>query len=168
MQFDVRQRYLVAEGVLTPLGKPYSSPPVARAAEFTGLLTQRDGGSNAFLRVTYARFPQANDFFARVFVNLPTADAQTPTEDPHYAGSLSFFGTPGGMHEQMHAPEHLVNVTPVLRRLMERGELREGGAITVQLVAAPANEAFQKPDLVLELQKIELLITPIIVRQPPK
>ena len=168
VQFDIRQRYLIAEGALTPLGKPYSSPPIVRAAELSSLLTQRDPGSNAFLRVEYAHFPEANDFFVRVFVNLPSAEAATSTEDPHYAGSFSFFGSPGGAHEQMHATQHLVNVTPVLRRLMERGELREGGAISVQLVAVPANRAFQKPDLMLELRKIELLITPIIVRPPPK
>jgi tyrosinase len=168
VQLDIRQRYLVAEGALTPLGKPYLSRPIARSAELTGLLTQRDPGSNAFLRVEYARFPEANDFFVRVFVNLPAADAKTPTDDPHYAGSFSFFGSPGGTHEQMHATQHLVNVTPVLRRLMERGELREGGAITVQLVAVPANGDFQKPDLVLELRKIELLVTPVIVRPPRK
>jgi len=62
----------------------------------------------------------------------------------------------------------LVNVTPVLRRLMERGELRDGGAISVQLVAVPANNIFRKPDLVLELRKIELLITPIVVRPTRK
>ena len=36
-------------------------------------------------------------------------------------------------------------------------------AISVQLVAVPANEQFRRPDLVLELRRIELLITPIIV-----
>jgi len=56
----------------------------------------------------------------------------------------------------------------VLRRLMERGELRDGGAISVQLVAVPANNIFRKPDLVLELRKIELLITPIVVRPTRK
>lgn len=65
----------------------------------------------------------------------------------------------------MHATQHLVNVTPVMRRLMRRGDLREGGAISVQLVAVPANGVFQKPNLVLELRTIELLITPINVRQ---
>jgi len=55
-----------------------------------------------------------------------------------------------------------------LYSLMERGELREGGAISVQLVAVPANGSFQKPDLMLELRKIELLITPIIVRPTRK
>lgn len=165
VQLDVRQRFVLAERALTPLARPWASPPLARAAQITGLLTERDPASNAFLRITYASFPAANDFFVRVFVNLPSADARTPVSDPHYAGSLSFFGTPGGHHEQMHPSEHLVNVTPVLRRLMERGELREGGDIAVQLVAVPAGDAFQKPDLVLELQRIELLVTPVIVKQ---
>jgi tyrosinase len=153
-------------GAVTPLGKPYSSPPIARAAELSSLLTQRDPASNAFLRFEYARFPEANDSFVRVFLNLPSADARTPTEDPHYAGSFSFFGSPGGVHEQMHATQHLVNVTPALRRLMERGELREGNPISMQLVAVPASGSFRKPDLVLELRRIELLITPIVVRPP--
>jgi hypothetical protein len=48
--------------------------------------------------------------------------------------------------------------------LLERGELREGSAITVQLVAVPATEQFRRPDLVLRLERIELLVTPIIVR----
>jgi len=166
VQLDIRQRYLIAEGALTPLGKPFSSAPVVRAAELGGLLTQRDPASNAFLRIEYARFPEANDFFVRVFVNLPSADAKTPTDDPHYAGSLSFFGSPGGEHEQMHSTQQLVNVTQVLRRLLERGELREDGAVSIQLVAVPASERFAKPELVLELRRIELLVTPIIVRAP--
>jgi hypothetical protein len=32
----------------------------------------------------------------------------------------------------------------------------------------PANNIFRKPDLVLELRKIELLITPIVVRPTRK
>jgi tyrosinase len=164
VQLDIRQRFLIAEAAETPIAKPWSSRPVAQAAALTGLLTQRDPASNAFLSIEYARFPEANDFFVRVFIDAPDANAQTPTTDPHYAGSIAFFGTPGGTHEQMHGTKHLVNVTPTLRTLLERGELREGSAITVQLVAVPAAEQFRRPDLVLRLDRIELLVTPIIVR----
>jgi len=163
VKLDVRQRFLVAEGASQPIGKPFSSRPVAQANGVTGLLTQLDPSSNAFLSVAWARFPEATDFFVRVFVNLPGANADTPTDDPHYAGSLAFFGSPGGRHEQMHATTQLVNVTPTLRALMQRGELTELGAISVQLVAVPANGEFRRPDLVLELSRIELLVTPIVV-----
>ncbi|MDM0109059.1 tyrosinase family protein [Variovorax sp. J22R24] len=166
VQLDIRQRFLIAETVQTPIGRPYSSPPVTQASALTGLLTERDPASNLFLNVEYARFPEANDFFVRVFVNLPGANAATPTTDVHYAGSLSFFGSPGGRHEQMHATKHLVNVTQTLRALMQRGELREGSPVTVQLVAVPADAQFRRPDLVLQLNRIELLATPIRVTKP--
>ena len=163
VHFDVKQRFLIAEAASQPIGKPVTPPPVARAAQLTGMLTQLDPNTNAFLIVEYAKFPEATDFFVRVFVNLPGANASTPTDDVHYAGSLAFFGTPGGQHEQMHGASHLVNVTPTLRALMQRGEMSDLAAISVQLVAVPANEQFRRPDLVLELRRIELLITPIIV-----
>ncbi len=162
----MRQRYTIAEATAQPIGKPVTPRPVARAAQLTGLLTQLDPTTNAFLSVEYAKFPEATDFFVRVFVNLPGADAATPTDDPHYAGSLAFFGTPGGQHEQMHGARHLVNVTPTLRALMQRGEMNDLAAISVQLVAVPAYGQFRRPDLVLELNKVELLVTPIIVHKP--
>ena len=163
VQLDIRQRFLVAEAAEAPIAKPFSSRPVARIAALTGLLTQRDPGSNAFLSVEYAAFPEATDFFVRVFINLPDAHAGTPVDDVHYAGSFAFFGTPGGIHEQMHSAKHLVNVTPTLRALLQRGELRESSAVTVQLVVVPANEQFSRPDLKLRLEKIELWLTPIIL-----
>lgn len=166
VHFDVRQRYTIAEATAQPIGKPVTPRPVARAAQLTGLLTQLDPTTNAFLSVEYAKFPEATDFFVRVFVNLPGANAATPTDDPHYAGSLAFFGTPGGQHEQMHGAKHLVNVTPTLRALMQRGEMNDLAAISVQLVAVPAYGQFRRPDLVLELNKVELLVTPIIVHKP--
>ncbi len=163
VRLEVRQRYLVAEAASFPVGKPFGSRPVAPVANLAGMLTQLDPDTNAFLSVAFARFPEATDFFVRVFVNLPEASAATPTDDPHYAGSLAFFGTPGGAHEQMHGGLHLVNVTPTLRTLMQRGEMSDLARISVQLVAVPANGQFRKPDLVLELSKVELLVTPIVV-----
>ena len=165
VHFDIRQRFLIAEATSQPIGKPVAPRPVAHAAQLTGLLTQLDPTTNAFLSVDYAKFPEATDFFVRVFVNLPGANAATPTDDPHYAGSLAFFGTPGGEHEQMHGGKHLVNVTPTLRALMQRGEMDDLAAISVQLVAVPAYGQFRRPDLVLELNRIELLITPIVVHK---
>jgi hypothetical protein len=51
----------------------------------------------------------------------------------------------------------------VLRELMRRGEMTDLSAIRVQLVAVPANGQFRRPDLVLQLSRIELLVTPVIV-----
>jgi tyrosinase len=163
VELVVRQRFLLAEGSSQPIGKPFAPPSAPRAAAVTGMLTQLDPDTNAFLSVAYARFPEATDFFVRVFVNLPGANASTPTDDPHFAGSLAFFGSPGGEHEQMHGGQHLVNVTPVLRALMKRGEMTDLSAIQVQLVAVPAAGQFRRPDLVLQLSRIELLVTPVIV-----
>jgi tyrosinase len=163
VKFDVRQRYLVAEAASFPIGKPFRSRPVTQVSNLTGMLTQLDPDTNAFLSVDFARFPEATDIFVRVFINLADANATTPTDDPHYAGSLAFFGTPGGQHEQMHAAHHLVNVTPTLRALMRRGEMSDLAKVNIQLVAVPANGQFRRPELVLELSKVELLVTPVIV-----
>ena len=163
VELVVRQRFLLAEGSSQPIGKPFAPPAAPRASSVTGMLTQLDPDANAFLSVAYARFPEATDFFVRVFVNLPGANASTPTDDPHFAGSLAFFGSPAGQHEQMHGGQHLVNVTPVLRALMRRGEMSDLSAIQVHLVAVPATGQFRRPDLVLQLSRIELLVTPVIV-----
>jgi len=164
VELAVRQRFLVAQAAETPVAKPFSSRPVVQTGALIGLLSASDPRSNAFLSIEYARFPEANDFFVRVFIDLTAADASTPTTDVHFAGSFAFFGSPGGVHEQMHCTKHLVNVTPTLRALLQRGELRENSPVTVQLVAVPADDQFRRPDLVLQLEKIELLITPVVVR----
>jgi hypothetical protein len=55
--------------------------------ELSALVETDTAKERVFATIDYVQLPSTNDFFVRVFVNLPSADAQTPTEDPHYAGA---------------------------------------------------------------------------------
>jgi hypothetical protein len=109
--------------------------------------------------------PSTNDFFLRVFINLPDADARTPTDDPHFAGSFAFFGTHGQGHGRHAAKtEFLVYVTDTLRRLRAIGALRDGEPISVQLVAVPVAGQFARADTELMLEGIDLIVSAPQVR----
>jgi tyrosinase len=69
-----------------------------------------------------------------VFVNCPYLSPETPWEDPHYAGSFSFFGT-GATHT--HAP-FVVDITSPLRTLIADGQIATE-QLNVQLMAVPVD-----------------------------
>jgi tyrosinase len=104
----------------------------------------------------------------RVFINLPNANASTPITDPHFAGTFAFFGTDTGDQQHVdghrHQPRFLVNVTNALQKLRSAQLLKNDDAISVQLVAVPFGQQFEKADTFVQLNKIELIVTPVIVR----
>jgi tyrosinase len=80
--------------------------------------------------------PKSGNADVRVFVNAANVTAQTPTSDPHYAGSFTFFGAGdhgahpghvGGTHSYM------IDLTPTLIALKDQPKDR----IDVQLIAVP-------------------------------
>jgi len=84
--------------------------------------------------------PDDPDVGVRVFLNLPGADASTPTDDPHYVASFTFFEHEGegdhGGHE--HGPKtYYINATPAIRRLQEAGEYSMGDQLQTTLVTVP-------------------------------
>ena len=133
--------------------------------DFSALVESDSAKERIFARIKYAMAPPTNDFFVRVFINLPDANADTSTDDPHFAGSFAFFGTHGPGHGD-HAPktEFLVYVTDTLQRLRAIGALSEGEPISVQLVAAPIAAELERPDAELILERIDLIVSPIQVR----
>jgi tyrosinase len=112
--------------------------------------------------------PPTNDFFVRVFINKPDANASTPTDDPHFAGSFAFFGTQGHQHGR-HTPktDFLVNVTDTLQRLRTRGAMSDSEPISVQLVAVPIGAQLARPDAELTLERIDLIVSPMGIRTEP-
>lgn len=64
----------------------------------------------------------------RVFVNCDYLSQEVPTTDPHYAGTVGFFGH--------HAVSVVVNLTETLKR-HERTKHLTGDDITVQLLPVP-------------------------------
>ena len=148
-----------------PLARPFVARTRESAAELDALITGGQQRERIFAKVDFTRAPQVNDFFVRVFVAMPEASARTPTDDPHYAGSFAFFGTHDGEHRHGHAPklEFLVDVTGTLQRLKRQERLRPNEPITLTLQAVPVAGTFDRPDAMLELQRIELIVTPVVV-----
>ncbi|NER95751.1 MAG: hypothetical protein F6J86_18250 [Symploca sp. SIO1B1] len=66
----------------------------------------------------------------KIFVNCPYLSATTPSNDPHYAGTFSFFGH----HKQgMEKPEFVIDITDPLRYLAEKGLLVDN-LVNIQLL----------------------------------
>jgi len=79
--------------------------------------------------------PKNTSLDVRVFVNHPNLSPDTPTEDPHYAGSFSFFGTEHADHGS-GKPSYLIDLTTTVLRLRQlQPDIRD--QITVQLMPVP-------------------------------
>jgi hypothetical protein len=95
--------------------------------------------------------PQGNpDVGVLVFLNMPEADASTPTDDPHYVASFTFFEHEDeddhGQHE--HGPAtHYINATPAIRRLQEAGLYNMGDPLETTLVTVPIVPGDQVEDV---------------------
>jgi tyrosinase len=164
VRFEVKKRVLIAERTTVSLARPFSKETQVAPQDFSALITGDRAREKVFVSIDYAQMPPANDFFVRVFLNLPTARPETSTDDPHYAGSFAFFGTADGGHAGK--TDFLVNVTETLQRLTRSGEAAAGRPLSVQLVAVPATAtaALLKPEAELVLEKVELIVSPVLVR----
>jgi tyrosinase len=165
VRFDIKRRIPIAKETMLSIGQPFSAQTRVTPADFSALLDADVRQERVFVSISYAELPANNDFFVRVFINLPGANAQTPTDDSHYAGSFAFFGTHTGDHAgHPHKTDFLVNVTDTLQGLKRIGAMRAGDPIAVQLVAVPATRQFVRPEMQLMLKDIDLLVSPVSVR----
>ncbi len=137
-------------------------------ADFSSLVNVDTTKEKAFVSIDFAQLPPSSDFAVRVFINLPTANPNTPMEDPHFAGSFAFFGTdvPNPASGHKHQPQFLVNITDTLQRLKNSQQLKDGSPVSVQLVPVPFSGKFEREDTQLMLEKIEIITTPVIVNPP--
>jgi tyrosinase len=165
VRLDIKRTIPIARGANVRMGRPFSSATTAEVSDMSALLGADEAAERVFVRVHHATLPDRDDFFVRVFINLPEANSSTPTDDPHYAGSFAFFGTQAEHHGD-HGPkrEFLVDATPTLRRLRASSAVREGQPISVQLVPVPITQRFRARDVELALDRIDLIVTPVRVR----
>jgi tyrosinase len=174
VRFDIKQRIRIAERAAISIARPVSKETRLSTGDFAAIINSDATRERVFVSIEFAQLPPASDFSVRVFVNLPNANSGTSTDDPHYAGSFAFFGTEQpnatgaseGQHQ--HQPKFLVNITNTLQRLKRNQELKDGSPIAVQLVAIPFAGKFEKEDTQLLLDKIDIIITPVIVNPPPQ
>ncbi len=167
VKFDIKQRMLIAEKAQVSIARPFSKETRMAPAEFATIINSDADRERIFASVEFAQQPASSDFSVRVFVNLPNANSATPITDPHYAGSFAFFGTAlpngpdfDGMHQH---PRFLVNITNALQKLKRNQELKDGSPVSIQLVAVPFGGKFEREDTQLVLNKIEIIITPVII-----
>lgn len=168
VRFEIRRTVPIAERARVSTVRPFSGATEVPLSELAALLDREGARERIFVRARYAAPPARNDFFVRVFVNLPDATARVPTDDPHYAGSFAFFGTHGQDHGAHGAKtEFLVHATDTLRRLRARGLLREDEPISVQLVPVPIAADAGRAAGELTLEEIGLVVSPVQVRAEP-
>jgi tyrosinase len=134
------KRYEVRKAVTAELQK---AAPTRLKVEPDAFRTLMDSAARekAILTVDEVENPPKQDVFVRVFINKPDADANTPIEDPHYAGSFAFFccsddKSHAGMAAQPTPKlRYLVDLTETLRKLNQGGSL--AADMDVTLVAVP-------------------------------
>jgi tyrosinase len=171
IRFEIKQRVLIAEKAAISVARPFSKETRVSSSDFAAIINSDAARERVFVSIEYAQLPASSDFSVRVFVNLPNANSSTPTEDPHYAGSFAFFGTEppaGTASEHKHQPRFLVNITNTLQKLKSNQELKDGSPISVQLVPVPFAGKFEKEDTQLVVNKIEIIVTPVIINPPPQ
>jgi len=143
IRFVISSRSRIAERADLSGGKPALLRSAVKIQSLGRILESKEIPERIFLAVQSANVPRPQDFFVRVFVNLPEANAQTSTDDPHYAGSFAFFGNPATEHHgqasaaEAEHPRFLVDLTHTLRNLRERNSLAADAPVTVQLVPTP-------------------------------
>ncbi len=164
VKFDVKQRFPIADKTALRPERTFSTTTKMKPADVTALINSNKEQERIFASIEFAQLPAASDFFVRVFINMPSANANTSTDDQHYAGSFAFFGThvEGAQHE--HKPYFLVNITDTLQKLKQSQELTDKTPVSVHLVAVPVSGQLAKQDLEIILEKLEIIITPVIVK----
>lgn len=165
IRFEIKQTVPIADRARISSARPFSEESSLAAGNVAALLESVSATERIFARIAYAMLPSSNDFFVRVFINRPDADANTSTDDPHFAGSFAFFGTHGQDHGGHTAKtEFLVYVTDTLQRLRRMGALGESEPISVQLVPVPVEAQLESPDAELVLERIDLIVTSVQLR----
>ena len=169
IRFEIGSRARIAERTAISIARPVQRETTLSTADFARIIAGDPSREKVFASIAFAQLPASSDFAVRVFVQLPTANRSTSIEDPHYAGSFAFFGTtppvgtpPAGDH--VHQPKFLVDLTPTLQRLLQRQELKDGQPISLQLVAVPFGDNFEKPETELLLENLDIITTPVRVR----
>lgn len=172
IRLEITHRVRIAERAAASIARPLSLQSGVAPEEMAQIVDSDTARERIFASIEYAQLPATSDFSVRVFVNLPSADRNTPNTDPHYAGSFTFFGTenpaaaPTGGHH--HVPRFLVNLTDAIQRLRRRQELGGSTPISLQLVPTPFAEKLEREDTELVLNAIDIITTPVIIPSAPR
>ena len=121
-----------------------------------------DSKQRLLLRIEDVTPPRADNFFVRVFVNLPAGVEPDPGLD-NYAGAFAFFTDA----EHSHGPlNYLVDLSPAIERLQKKGEARADAEVEVSLILVPG--AGQKAGAAFAGAALEIgALTPLLIERKP-
>lgn len=131
--------------------------------EATRAAMAADAKQRLLLRIEDVAPPGADNFFVRVFVNLP-ADARPDPALANYAGAFAFFGDEGHSHGPLN---YLVDLSPAIARLREKGEVKEDAEVEVTLALEPGSN--EKARAAFAGSGLEIgALTPILIERKPE
>jgi hypothetical protein len=105
-----------------------------------------EGASYAVANATRLRLtlevepPEDLRMVVRVFLNSPSANQNTPTGDPSYVGTFSFFGNDHAEHSGASS-RFIFDVTGTVRNLTSNGLFKDDGNVRVTLVPVAHDRA---------------------------
>jgi len=115
---------------------------------------QAIGGGRILAKLSDVMAPaRRTPLLCKVFVNHPDLQPTTPSTDPHYAGSFSFFGQHGRGHEHQDV---YVDITKPLRTLARDGRV-DGKEVNVQVMPVAARGT--RAEATFSVGKVELVST---------
>ena len=157
------QRFELRQEIAAEVGKPATVTVKTESAALQSAL-QADTRTRVVLTLAEIEVPERRDFFVRVFLDKPDASAETPIDDPHYAGSYAFFFDDAARKNHQGAAEMpgrpktglLIDVRPTLARLSQAGSLPPG-EVSVSFVPVPSS-SHAAPTEQLKLNRLELAV----------
>jgi tyrosinase len=161
VSLEIKQRFSLQRGLDVTVQRPAAAMIPVKTQDFAQVFTS-NLGDRALLIVGRLAQPARSDVFLRVFIDKSDADAKTPRDDPHYAGSFYFFvhgGNMSTMNSEEMRNDLIVDITPTLRRLHSSAL----DSITISLVAVPAGEG-TAPDTSFSVGDLEIVVSPLNVR----
>jgi tyrosinase len=138
VELDFIDRVRLQRGIRVVVNQPVGINFNLDRPAFRRVLNQEQE-EKMLLTVGDVDLPEGNDFFVRVFVDMPEASSRTPLDDPHYAGSFAFFVDPEVQMNHEEQPDYHVDITDTLYRLWREGLINDNNLneIGIQLVAVP-------------------------------
>ena len=130
--------------------------------EATRTVLAADSKQRLLLRIEDVMPPSTDNFFVRVFVNLP-AGAEPDVGLDNYAGAFAFFTDAGHSHGALN---YLVDLSPAIERLQKKGEARADAEVEVSLVLVPGTG--QKARTAFAGAALEIgALTPLLIERKP-
>jgi tyrosinase len=127
-------------------------PRTFRATKVPAVQRLAVGSGRILARLSVKPPERETPLICKVFVDCPYLAPDTPSTDPHYAASFSFFGLHGGSHG--HA-EFYIDVTRPLRTLAGDGRIVPD-RVNVQLMPVPAGPGISA-QVTFNVERVELL-----------